>query len=51
MRDLRTIKAQEERQVFRALSEGRISREKAIKALLDLGNDPITAYKAVQGEV
>jgi hypothetical protein len=50
MRDLVTIKAQEEKQVFVSLKKGRIKPDQAVKALIDLGNDPIAAQKAVQGE-
>ena len=49
MRDLQSIKAREEAQVFRAREAGRISKEQAIKALIDLGNDPLKAERAVIG--
>jgi hypothetical protein len=48
MRDLRTIKAQEEKQALTALLKGRISAAQAERALIDLGNDPIKARDKVQ---
>ena len=49
MHDLKTIKAREEQQVFKAREEGKIDKERAIKALIDLGNDPLKAERAIIG--